>query len=298
MEIKAYLDRQRRLVEDGLRRFIPEPKGPFQDIIEAMRYSLFVGGKRVRPILCLAAARAVNDAPDIEERLLPLCCALECIHTYSLIHDDLPAMDDDDLRRGQPTNHMVFGEAAAILAGDGLLTLAFELLSRPDEQAISGHQRLRIMHIIARGAGYNGMVGGQALDIAHEGKSMDYDQLQTMHRAKTGRLIIASVQSGAVAGGCTDEQLQALTEYGRHIGLGFQIADDLLNVEATTEQLGKAAGSDVRRGKVTYPALVGVDRSHALAREAIDQALDALTIFGKHAEPLRCLARYIIERKR
>ncbi len=298
MEIKPYLEEQRRLVEEYLGRFMLPAEGDFSRLVEAMRYSLFVGGKRVRPILCLAAARAVTGDTSRDERVMPVACAMECIHTYSLIHDDLPAMDNDDLRRGRPTNHKVFGEAEAILAGDGLLTFAFELLSDPAFAATPAEARLRICHTIARAAGPLGMVGGQSLDMANEGKDIPYDLLRTIHRSKTGALITAAVETGGIAAGADATQLRALAGYGNAIGLAFQIVDDLLNVESTTEQLGKAAGSDAEAGKATYPALFGLEKSRTMAADAVAEAHRALESFGESAEPLRALATYIVERKR
>lgn len=298
MDIKKYLQSQRRLVEQALEEFMLRAEGDFKDHVAAMRYSLFVGGKRVRPILCLAAGRTICGDESLDDQLLPVACALECIHTYSLIHDDLPAMDDDALRRGKPTNHMVFGEAQAILAGDGLLTFAFELLSRPSAGGLDPEARIQVINTIARAAGPLGMVGGQALDIAFEGRNIEFDELKTIHRSKTGALITASVQAGALVAGATEDQLQALGSYGNNIGLAFQIVDDLLNVLSTTEQLGKAAGSDAERGKATYPAFFGVEKTRQLAREAVERALGALDGMGEPAEPLRALARYIVERNR
>ena len=237
-KIKNYLVQRQSLVEQALGRFIPVAVGDFADHIEAMRYSLFVGGKRIRPILCLAAAEAISDNTDLIESILPIACALECIHTYSLIHDDLPAMDNDSLRRGKPTNHTVFGEAGAILAGDGLLTYAFELLSRGDI-AIPAERQLKISHLIARAAGPEGMVGGQSLDIANENSQYPFELLKTIHKSKTGALIQCSVQAGAVAAGATIKQECQLADFGAEIGLAFQIVDDLLDATSTTEQLGK-----------------------------------------------------------
>lgn len=298
MEIKTYLEGQRKLVDEGLGRYMLKAEGDVAGHIEAMRYSLFVGGKRVRPILCLAAARMTAGGRDIDEAVLPVACALECIHTYSLIHDDLPAMDDDALRRGKPTNHTIFGEAAAILAGDGLLSFAFDLLSSPGAQAIAPAARLEIIFTIARAAGPLGMVGGQSLDVANEGRAISFELLRTIHRSKTGALITASIVAGGIAAGANPEQRKALTEYGNAIGLAFQIVDDLLNVESTTEQLGKAAGSDAQRGKATYPALFGLEKSRGLADDAVGRAITALRDFGPEADPLRGLAHYIINRKR
>ncbi len=296
LEIKAYLNKHRSVIEAYLEKVIAQPVGDFAPHIEAMRYSLFVGGKRVRPILCIAGAEAVSGGKCNLEKILPIAGAMECIHTYSLIHDDLPAMDDDDLRRGKPTNHTIYGEAAAILAGDGLLTNAFELLSN-ESSSPDPTVKLRVIQLIAQAAGSFGMVGGQSLDMIYEGKQVAYETLKTIHKSKTGALITASVVSGGLAAGATNEQEQALTNYGNNIGLAFQIIDDLLDVVSTTEELGKPVGSDEEADKVTYPSLFGVDQSKKMAKEAVDNALDSLTIFDHHAEPLRGIATYIIERK-
>ncbi len=298
MNIKEYLNEQRRIVEQALQQYILPEEGDFAGHVEAMRYSLFVGGKRVRPILCLAAGRCVSNTRDIDSLLLPAACALECIHTYSLIHDDLPAMDDDDLRRGRPTCHTKFSEAEAILAGDGLLTYGFELLSNPELPGPADDKRLQLISTLARAAGSLGMVGGQYLDIDSEDKEISFERLQTIHRSKTGALITASVQMGGIGGGADRTQLQALTEYGNAVGLAFQIVDDLLDVTSTTEQLGKTAGSDAENGKATYPAFFGVDRTRELAREAVGRAITALASFDDRAEPLRALAEYIFSRTR
>nr|WP_321466831.1 farnesyl diphosphate synthase [uncultured Desulfobulbus sp.] len=298
MEIKTYLNDQRQRVEDRLAGLMLAPAGEFSEHIESMRYSLFVGGKRLRPILCLAGAEAVNSSETVRKQALSVACALECIHTYSLIHDDLPAMDDDDLRRGKPTNHTIFGEAGAILAGDGLLTYAFDLLSSEASQSIADHTRIRIIQTIARAAGPLGMVGGQSLDMIYEGKQVGYETLRSIHRSKTGALITASVLSGAMVAGATSEQEAALRTYGNSIGLAFQIVDDLLDVEATTEELGKPAGSDAKSDKVTYPSLFGLETSRTMAREAVLEAITALEIFDAQAEPLRALAHYIVDRKK
>ncbi|WP_417909200.1 polyprenyl synthetase family protein [Candidatus Electronema sp. PJ] len=298
MEIKEYLKAQRQIVEQALQQYMLAAEGDFAAHLETMRYSLFVGGKRVRPIFCLAAAHCVSDAPEpaVDELLLPAACALECIHTYSLIHDDLPAMDNDDLRRGQPTCHKKFGEAEAILAGDGLLTYAFELISSEKFPGPAPAVRLRLIAVLAQAAGPLGMVGGQYLDITSEEKKIPFELLKTIHRSKTGALITAAVQMGAIGGGADAGQLQALTEYGKAVGLAFQITDDLLDATATTEQLGKTAGSDMWLGKATYPAFFGVEKTRSLALEAADQAVAALECFDQRAEPLRALARYIVSR--
>lgn len=298
MEITTYLNEQRQRIEESLAGLMLEPIGTFSKHIDSMRYSLFVGGKRIRPTLCLAAADAVNRSEEIRKHALVVACALECIHTYSLIHDDLPAMDDDDLRRGNPTNHTVYGEAAAILAGDGLLTYAFDLLSGPKSAAIPDPARIQIIQTIARAAGPLGMVGGQSLDMLYAGKEVGYEVLRNIHRSKTGALITASVACGALVAGASEKQLTALKAYGDNIGLAFQIVDDLLDVEATTAELGKPAGSDIKSDKVTYPSLFGKEISRTMAREAVQEALVALDPFDQQADPLRALANYIVERKK
>ena len=296
MDIKIYLSDKRKVVEDALEKLVLPATGPFANHVQAMRYSLFVGGKRVRPILCLAAGEAVTKSAVTEQNLLPVACALECIHTYSLIHDDLPAMDNDDLRRGKPTNHTLFGEAGAILAGDSLLTWAFHLLSDQSNSTLSPAQLLKIIHIISRAAGPCGMVGGQALDIASENTEFPFATLQTIHKNKTGALITCSVHAGAIGAGANAEQTEKLITYGDNIGLAFQIVDDLLNVTSTTEQLGKAAGSDANRGKATYPAYFGLEKTRLKAQEAVERAMDALSGFNQNAAPLRALAEYVYTR--
>jgi len=296
LKIESYLRAERARVEEAMARFMPEAAGPLSGHIEAMRYSLFAGGKRIRPILCLAAARAVNDAPEITEALLPVACALEYIHTYSLIHDDLPAMDNDDLRRGQPTSHVRFGEAAAILAGDGLYADAFALMTDRRYLRLPESAMLTIVQQIASAAGSFGMVGGQVLDIANERKKVSFETLQTIHQYKTGALIRCAVRCGAIGAGASAAQLEAMDGYGRQIGLGFQIVDDLLDATSTREQLGKSAGSDAKQGKATYPALFGIEKTRQLAGEAVDAAIASLAIFDDKAEPLRAIARYIVDR--
>lgn len=290
-DLKQYLERRRIIVEAALENVLPESEGPEARVVEAMRYSLFAGGKRFRPILCLAAAEAVGE--EIEAAM-PAACALEMIHTYSLIHDDLPAMDDDDLRRGKPTSHVVFGEAIAILAGDGLLTEAFVLLS--DYHTLLPERALKLIGVIARAASYRGMVGGQVVDMLSQNKPASLETVQQMHSRKTAALISAAAESGALAGRGSDDQVEALARYGRAIGLAFQIADDILDIEGDTAVLGKTAGSDVARGKVTYPAVAGLEGSRQTARELVKDALVALESFDQRADPLRSLAEYIIIR--
>lgn len=296
MDLKEYLKQKRLQVEEALDELMLPSTGPLAEHIETMRYSLFAGGKRIRPVLCLAAAEALHTDPT---PFLSIACSLECIHTYSLIHDDLPAMDNDDLRRGKPTNHKVFGEAEAILAGDGLLTFAFELLSDTEISGdMTSDERIRIIHIIAKAIGSEGMVGGQAMDIASEGKDIPFETLQFLHSCKTGALITASVQTGAVIGQATEEQFKALSEYGKSIGLAFQIVDDLLDVEGTEEKLGKAVGADAALNKATYPALFGIEETHKKAMNAVNNALKALDNFDEKADYLRELAKYIYYRTR
>jgi geranylgeranyl diphosphate synthase type II len=296
MELKVYLEKKRTTIEQALDRFFPRPEGPASEVIKAMHYSLFAGGKRLRPILCIAGASAVGGN---ERDVLPVACALELIHTYSLIHDDLPAMDDDNLRRGKPTCHKVFGEAVAILAGDGLLTEAFHLMSRRD---LSGHVSpqilLQVIPMIASAAGYQGMVGGQAVDIQSVGKGVGASLVEFIHTRKTGALITTSVASGALMGGGTQEQVEAIQTYGKKIGLAFQIADDILDIEGDIQTLGKGVGNDARKGKTTYPSVLGLDKSKEIQRENIEGALKSLESFDHRADPLRDIALYIIERKK
>jgi geranylgeranyl diphosphate synthase type II len=296
MDIKSYLKERCRIVDEALDRYLPkEDELPFS-LHKAMRYSVFAGGKRVRPILMLAACEAVGGTV---EQALPAACAMEMIHTYSLIHDDLPAMDDDDFRRGNPTNHKVFGEATAILAGDALLTEAFILLSVEGTAAgVSPTARLQVIREIAVCSGSRGMVGGQVVDMESEGnRDIDFATVQYIHTHKTGALIKAAVKSGALLGGAPPEQLAAITRYGEAIGLAFQIADDILDIEGTTEEIGKDAGSDEARGKATYPAVIGLPESRRLAAELVDRAFAALAPFSDRADPLRDIATYIIKRK-
>jgi geranylgeranyl diphosphate synthase type II len=264
--------------------------------VAAMKYSLMAGGKRIRPVLCIAATEAVGGKP---QAVLPAACALEIIHTYSLIHDDLPAMDNDDLRRGKPTCHVAFGEATAILAGDALLTLAFEVLSSVQftgENQASGW--LKVIHIISTAAGYQGMIRGQMLDMAAEGQHLTVDELKSMHALKTGALIEASLLCGALLADARKRQIEILKTYARNIGLAFQVTDDILNVEGNPKIMGKAVGTDELREKSTYPAILGLETSRQFAKNLVDEALQVLKIFDKKADPLRALATFIIERRR
>jgi geranylgeranyl diphosphate synthase type II len=296
LDLKTYLAKKRAVVDEALKDLFPEPRGPAADVVKAMAYSLFAGGKRLRPILCMAGAEAVGGKGHI---VLPVACALELIHTYSLIHDDLPVMDDDDLRRGKPTSHKVFGEAVALLAGDGLLTEAFQLMSGagPDE-GIEPLSLLRVIRLVAAAAGHEGMVGGQVVDIQSEGKQVEPHILEFIHAHKTGALIAASVTSGAILGGGRDEEVEAMARYGRHIGLAFQVADDILDVEGDSKRLGKGVGGDARKKKITYPSVVGLASSKEIQKALIEQAVDALRSFDEKATPLRRIAVYMIERKK
>lgn len=295
MNIREYLEQKREAVDRFLESVIPNAKTQPTTLHESIRYSLFAGGKRVRPILAIAAAEAIGP---LSPATLPIASSLELIHTYSLIHDDLPAMDNDDYRRGKLTNHKVYGEALAILAGDALLTLAFELCSRRDlVDGLAPARQVQLIYELAVGSGNLGMVGGQVLDIQAENKDIDLVTLQNIHKHKTGMLIRAAVRMGAIVADATPEQLDRLTGYAEDIGLAFQIADDVLNVTGTREELGKNANTDAQRGKKTYPTFYGVDGAKALADQVRDRAMAHLDGFGPSAAPLRELARYITARK-
>ena len=274
--------------------FVP-PLPQLERLYQAMRYSVMNGGKRVRPLLVYAACEALNGDKASADGA---ACAVELIHAYSLVHDDLPAMDDDDLRRGQPTTHKAFDEACAILAGDGLQSLAFEALAAPMHNPADAALRLEMFSSLARAAGPAGMVGGQAIDLGSVALKLDREALELMHRHKTGALIEASVRLGALASGRAEEtNLAALQQYAEAIGLAFQVQDDILDVESDTATLGKHQGADIARDKPTYPALLGMDAAKAYALELRDMALSALQPFGESAEPLRNLARFIVERR-
>ncbi|WP_028695471.1 polyprenyl synthetase family protein [Pseudomonas cremoricolorata] len=293
--IGAYQASSQARVDAALEPLFQAPAPELERLYAAMRYSVMNGGKRVRPLLAYAACEAL-DAPA--ELANGAACAVELIHAYSLVHDDLPAMDDDDLRRGQPTTHKAFDEACAILAGDGLQSLAFGALLDPRLSPQSDSIRLRMVQALSAAAGPAGMVGGQAIDLGSVGLKLDQHALEFMHRHKTGALIEASVRLGALASGQADEQrLQALQVYARAVGLAFQVQDDILDVESDTATLGKRQGADIARDKPTYPALLGLAAAKAYAIELRDQALVAVQGFGECAEPLRALARYIVERR-
>jgi geranylgeranyl diphosphate synthase, type II len=291
---ESYLAERARAVDQSLERFLPAEARPPETIHKAMRYSVFAGGKRLRPVLVIAGAEAVGGRMD---DVMPTACALELIHTYSLIHDDLPAMDNDDFRRGRPTSHKVFGEAMAILAGDGLLTHAFRLLADNWRPSMDGAVLRDVLVDVADAAGTDGMVGGQVADLEAEGRRIAPEMLDYIHLHKTAALIRTSIRVGARLSGATADQLRALAVAGGDLGLAFQIVDDILDVTGTTEQLGKTAGKDQAQQKATYPALHGLEASRARAKDLVDEALEALAPFGPPAEPLRALAQFILERK-
>jgi geranylgeranyl diphosphate synthase type II len=294
-DLRAYLNSQADRINPALDGFI-QRSDETDRLVKAMRYSLMAGGKRIRPILCLASAEAVGG--DSAEAI-PVACALEMIHTYSLIHDDLPAMDNDDLRRGKPTCHIAFDEATAILCGDVLLTLAFATLSElAAADAASALKRLEIVHILASAAGYRGMIQGQMLDIASEGTRLTLNELTALHALKTGALIEASVRCGTIIGGASNSQIDQLGRYAQYIGLAFQVSDDILNVEGDPTIVGKSVGTDQLRQKNTFPALLGLEESKEFANQLVRQSLEAIATFDDKSNPLRAIARYIVERKR
>jgi geranylgeranyl diphosphate synthase, type II len=297
IDLERYLSDRAAIVERALTECVDDPSGPAGRLFEAMRYSLMAGGKRLRPVLALAACEAVGGAL---EAAMGLACAIEMIHTYSLVHDDLPCMDDDDLRRGRPTNHKVFGEAIATLAGDGLLTDAFKVLARSKgmlQAAQSAQALLETIAELAEAAGSAGMVGGQVIDLLGEGREIEIDQLEYLHSKKTGALFVAAVCGGARLGGATPAQLESMREYAQALGLAFQVIDDLLDVESSTETMGKRTNKDEARGKATYPSLIGIERSRQLAHDLVAKAQTALAHFDHRAEPLRMLASFAVERK-
>ena len=291
MTLPDYLAQQQRLVDAWLDRLVPAESTPPDTIHRAMRYSLFAGGKRIRPILCMEAARTVSDAVEGVEAA---ACSLELIHTYSLIHDDLPALDNDDYRRGKLTCHKVFGEAMAILAGDALLTLAFQVLA---ELPVEGSCQARLIGELARAAGtVGGMIGGQVFDLEGEGQAPEPLLLESIHRAKTGALLRAGLRMGALFAGASEPQYQALSCYGEQVGLAFQIIDDILDVEESSEALGKTAGKDAAQGKITFPAVYGVEESRRMAERECARAHATLAPFGSRAGRLHELADLIVHR--
>jgi len=290
--LKDYLKQEQLIINNALKKHINQ-LSKTSKLIKAMDYSLMAGGKRLRPILCLSAARCVGNIDDI---IINAACALEMIHTYSLIHDDLPAMDNDDLRRGKPTCHKAFNEATAILAGDALLTHSFYLLSNCNVKNNSS-KLIQVINILSNAIGCNGMIEGQMLDIDSENIEISLYELENIHKLKTGALIEASVHIGAILGGGSKNEIEHLKNYSRYIGIAFQITDDILNVCGNPEIMGKAAGTDKKLQKSTYPSLIGLEKSKELANEYIKKAINYLEIFGQKALPLSSIANYIIERK-
>jgi len=292
MHVQSFLTSRTKIVDRALGRYLPSESEKPATIHKAMRYSIFAGGKRLRPVLTLAAAEACGGKIPAA---LPAACAVECIHTYSLIHDDLPCMDNDDLRRGRPTNHKVFGDGIAVLTGDALLTVAFEILARakPTRRYPIATQ----IHDLAIASGSRWLVGGQVADLEGEGRKLRGDDLKYIHRCKTAALLTASIRLGAMSANATPAQLRALTTFGQSVGLAFQVIDDILDVTQSTEKLGKSAGKDVASQKATYPAIFGLDKSRSEARRLTRTAHSALKVLGKSGDTLRALADHLLARE-
>jgi geranylgeranyl diphosphate synthase type II len=292
MQLRSYLTSRQKLIDRALDRYLPKESVKPATIHKAMRYSLFAGGKRLRPILCLAATEACGGKID---NALPLACALECIHTYSLVHDDLPSMDNDDFRRGRATCHKVFGDGIAVLAGDALLTIAFDIVSHA--KPTPRYNMSILLREVATAAGSQKLIAGQVADLEAEGKNADRAQLRYIHENKTAAILTTSVRLGAMSANANAKKLAAITKFGRALGLAFQIIDDILDVTQTTEKLGKSAGKDIAAKKATYPAVIGLEKSRAEARRLTRQAHNSLSIFGAKAEALHALANYLLERE-
>jgi geranylgeranyl diphosphate synthase type II len=292
MDLKRYLIARQKEVDRALDRFLPKASVPPATLHKAMRYSLFAGGKRLRPVLCLAAAEACGGKTSAA---LPQACAVECIHTYSLIHDDLPSMDNDDLRRGRPTCHKVFGDGIAILAGDALLTIAFEIATHT--KAVSRYDLRDIFRELTDAAGSRKLIAGQVADLEAEGRRINRAQVRSIHENKTAALLTASIKLGAMAANASAKQLSAVTAFGRALGLAFQVIDDILDVTQTSEKLGKSAGKDLAAKKATYPAVIGLEKSREEARRLTSQAHAALKSLGENARVLRALADYLLARE-
>ena len=292
MALQQYFSARLKLIDKALDRFLPRATAKPATIHKAMRYSLFAGGKRIRPVLTLAAAEACGGTASAA---MPAACAAECIHTYSLIHDDLPCMDDDDLRRGRPTSHKVFGEGVAVLAGDGLLTIAFEILAQAKPTPRYGTAAL--VRELADAAGSKWLIGGQVADLEGEGRALTATELKYIHRCKTAALLTSSLRLGAMSANATARQLQNLTDFGQALGLAFQVIDDILDVTQTTEKLGKTAGKDVKATKATYPAIHGLEKSRAEAHRLTNAAHTAMKPFGKKGEILRGIADSLLARE-
>lgn len=293
-DLNSYFKEKIALVDDNLKRWMSAKNEDPATVHESMHYSLMAPGKRIRPILVLASASTLGLS---DEDVLPLAVSLEMIHVFSLIHDDLPAMDDDDLRRGQPTNHKIYGDAIAILAGDALLAQAFIPLTQCNTKKFRAENILAVIKLLAEATGTAGMIGGQVIDIESEGKQISLDRLKKLHRLKTGALIRAAVLAPAILSGVSETQIKALTSYGENIGLAFQIADDVLDIEGGAD-LGKDIGSDIENGKSTYPLLLGLDGAKKAAEEALNTALTSLNLFGDKADVLRHIAKFVVERKK
>ncbi len=293
MDLAGYLTDRRAMIEAALDRLLPATDRRPERLHEAVRYSMLAPGKRLRPVLVLASAEAVGGDP---EHVMPTACALECIHVFSLIHDDLPCMDDDDYRRGRLTNHKVYGEAMAMLSGDALLTLAFELMAQ-NRATVSPDRLLQAIELVSNASGTRGMVGGQVVDIESEDQDVSEETLDYIHAHKTGALLRVSSLVGALLCGADEGQIESLKRYGKSIGLAFQIADDILDIVGDESKIGKPVGSDQKQNKATYPRLYGLDESRKRARNEVATAVAALDAFGSHAEPLRAIARYIVERE-
>jgi geranylgeranyl diphosphate synthase type II len=293
MEFKTWLQQKIKITEEYLKLYMPLKDNRQKNIYESMRYSLFAGGKRIRPVLMMETFNMFNDN---ENSIMPFACALEMIHTYSLIHDDLPAMDDDDFRRGKPTNHKVYGDALAILAGDGLLNKAFEtVLNNISTIAIPAEKILKSLEILSNSSGTEGMIGGQVTDMFVEERNLEY--LEYMHKLKTGALIKAACEIGATAGGATAEEISKLSDYAHYLGLAFQVKDDILDFTADEEELGKPVGSDEKNDKLTYVTLLGLEKSQEILEDYTDKAVSSLEIFGERAVKLREVAEYLLKRK-
>jgi geranylgeranyl diphosphate synthase type II len=293
MNLKAYLRSRRKEIDRALDYYLPKTNVKPTTLHKAMRYSLFAGGKRLRPILCLAAAEACRGKVS---NALPLACALECIHTYSLVHDDLPSMDNDDYRRGRPTCHRVFGDGIAVLAGDALLTIAFEIVSKA--KTAPRYDMSTLLREIAVAAGSQKLIAGQVADLEAEGRKVKRDQLRFIHENKTAAILKSSIRLGAMSANADTKKLRAVTQFGHGLGLAFQVIDDILDVTQSSEILGKSAGKDIAAKKATYPAVIGLEKSRAEARRLTRQAHDALSVFRDgEAEPLHCLANYLLERE-
>jgi geranylgeranyl diphosphate synthase, type II len=293
VNIKTYLVSRQKLIERALDRYLPKANTKPATLHQAMRYSLFAGGKRLRPILCLAAAEACGGKIS---NAVPLACALECIHTYSLVHDDLPSMDNDDFRRGRPTCHKIFGDGIAILAGDALLTIAFEIVS--NAKPTPRYDTASLLREIAVAAGSQKLIAGQVADLEAEGQNVKRDQLQFIHQNKTAAILKSSVRLGAMSANADARKLSAVSRFGQRLGLAFQIIDDILDVTQTSEILGKSAGKDAAAKKATYPAVIGLEKSRAEARRLTRQAHNTLSVFSnRDAEPLHALANYLLERE-